>query len=533
MTTNKNLLLSLILLAALVLRLYPLNFPSFTSDEARIAFRGYTLSENAIDELGRKFPLIFNSLEDYQLPLVSYITAAGLWIFGKSDFGARITFILIGVALVSLTYKISQKFSKDEKMSLFSALLVVFSPTLIFLSRFPNEWIVLTLLFTLLFYLLTSSKVNLIVILIIVILSLATSKIAWFIITPFVVYTLIFFKNYLSKKKKIIFSFLCFLFSVLILIVFLQIPQSSRSLSENNFPIFQDVTIKNGIDRLRGQGIESDWPNVLERLLFNKAHFISVGFFHWMSHLQPSIFFSQFDSRELYGFVSLGAWPKILIVPFLTGLILIIRKNDSKFKLLLGYSLILTFPLLFIYPKYLPAVTIFLPFFSLVLALGLININKWLRNLIIVVMILEVLMNFIYLSAEIKNTNNLRPFWIKKIVNDGYDLSLKQNVAFSDDITDDIVPFLYWYTSLEIENDFSKIEYPYRFRQTKVSNIKIIGSEDNFYNCGLDKPTSIFVSNRDLNKIQKELKVVTAEKMYKNDLGNDIAYLLPSTICVR
>lgn len=526
-------ILALIIFAALLLRIIPVNFPVLNTDEARVAFRGYTLSTNGMDELGRKFPLIFNSLEDYQLPLVSYITAAGIWIFGKSDLGVRIMFILIGVALVLLTYKISQKFSKDEKMSLFSALLVAFSPSLIFLARFPNEWIVLSFLFTLLFYLLTRNKVNLAVILIIVTLALATSKIAWFIITPFVIYTLMLFQNYLSKKKKIIFSFLCFLFSMVILIVFLQIPQFSRSLSENNFPIFQDVTIKNGIDRLRGQGIESGWPNISERLLFNKAHFISVGFFHWMSHLQPSVFFSQFDSRGLYGFVSLGAWSKVLIIPFVIGLILIIKKSDRKLKLLLGYFLILTFPAFFVYQKFLPAVSILIPLFSLMIAFGLINIQKGVRNLIIILMVLEVLINLVYVSSELKNTNNLRPLWIKLIANDGYSLSLTQNVALSDDITDDITPFLFWYTPLGMKDNFSKINFPYKFRQTHISNnIKIIGSEDRFYSCGLDKPTSIFASRRDLKKIQNNI-TVTVEKVYKDDLGKDVTYLLPSTICVN
>src|SRR3989344_2682579 len=97
--------LLLIIFAAFIIRILNLPFPVFTSDEASVAFRGYTLATTAKDELGRVAPILFNSSEYYQLPAVSYITALGMLVFGKTDFGARAPFILTSVVIVLLIFK--------------------------------------------------------------------------------------------------------------------------------------------------------------------------------------------------------------------------------------------------------------------------------------------------------------------------------------------------------------------------------------------------------------------------------------------
>ena len=151
----------LLILVAIMLRSLDISYPAFTPDEARITYRGFTLATTGEDELGRRFPLIFNGAEDYQFPLVSYITSLGVLIFGKSDLGVRIPFVLIGVVLIFLTYKNALFLTGDKKFGYLASLLVAFSPPLIFLSKIPNETIVLTTLITFLFYLLTREKMNL------------------------------------------------------------------------------------------------------------------------------------------------------------------------------------------------------------------------------------------------------------------------------------------------------------------------------------------------------------------------------------
>ncbi|MCL4418089.1 MAG: glycosyltransferase family 39 protein, partial [Actinobacteria bacterium] len=141
---RKKAIICLILFAAFLIRIYNFSFPFFTSDEARIAYRGYTLATFGKDELGRFFPVLFNSLKDYDLPLTSYLTAGGEMFFGKSDLGARMPFVIIGTLLVLLVYQIAKFFSQESYFRLTSAFIAGFSPTLIFLSKIPNQSIVLT-----------------------------------------------------------------------------------------------------------------------------------------------------------------------------------------------------------------------------------------------------------------------------------------------------------------------------------------------------------------------------------------------------
>lgn len=523
-----------IILVSLLIRFIPLDFPSFTADETRIAAGGYAIATTGKDELGRSFPILFNSLTDYHLPAVSYLTSLGIVVFGKSDFGARIPFILVGVGLVLLVYKISQLFSPKKQFQIICAAITAFSPGLIFLSKVPNDSILLTLSFTLLFYLLTRSKVNLIFALGVVLLGLLTSKIAWFITAPFVLLTLIFYQKNLSKRFKLSVSVLCLVLSLIALAIFLKIPQSQRSLSENNYPIFSDIGIKNGIEKLRGQGLDRGWPNSLERLLFNKSHYLTVGFFHFLSHLQPVFYFGQFDSKGEYGFMSMGAWSKAMIVPFFLGLIFIIQKGTNKDRLLIFYPLLLTFPAFFIYPNYNQSIIVLaLPFIAIISVVGLINLNRLFKIMVISLVILEVLLNLIYLDPEIKNAQRFRPGWIKPIVTDGYILSQKNRVAFSDDLTLDIVPFLEWYTQLDPKQSFFEVPSPYKFHQTQIgNNIKIIGSDDGFRNCGKDFPTYIFASKRDLEEIQRT-EEVNIDKIYMDSLDREVAYLLAPIICVK
>lgn len=530
-------IISLLCILAFLIRLFPINFPPFTTDEARIAYRGYALSSNGVDELGRNFPFIFNSLSDYQLPLTPYITVLGVAIFGKEDLGARIMFIIAGTLIAFLTYKIAPRFASGKDFAFLSSLIVAFSPALIFFSKIPNEFIILTFLILLLFYILTREKINLIFVFGFIFLILLTSKLAWLILPPFIILTCFYFSFGLSKRNKIIISAASFILSLLIIFLFLQIPQGVRSLSENNFYISQSDTVKNGIAALRGQGLESKWPDYVERLLFNKGQYISVGMFHWLSHLNLSVLFGQFDNSGNVSFAGMGAFPKILIIPFIFGLVSQIRKSlDIRISALLIYPFILTYPLLFIYPLLSPHVVILiLPFLSFICAYGLINLNKYIKSLIICLAILELIINLANTSFNLKVSNNYRPEWVKSIVNEGYNLSKNSKVAFSDDITLDIIPFLQWHNAIGIENT-SLDQFPYRFRQTRLKNIITIGSNDIFYNCGLDEPTHIFASERDIKEIKRWLNIDTdkiVKKIYSDNLEQRIASLLEPTVCIR
>lgn len=534
MKFNQIKFLVLLILAAFLIRLLPLNFPAFTADEARIAYRGYSLATEGLDELGRSFPVIFNSSADYQLPVVSYLTSVGTRLFGKTDFGVRIPFILLGSILVLLVYKIAQFFDPRKEFWLLTAVIAAFLPSLIFLSKTPNESIVLTFLFVLLFYLLIKKTTDIKLIFLTITLLFLTSKFAWFITAPFVLFTLIFFSNYLSWKTKLMVSAFCIGLSIFAFIVFLQIPQSKRSLRENNFSIFNEATIKNGIDRLRGQGIEFGAPFYLEKALFNKIHYFNIGFLNWLSQLAPAVFFGQFDHKNINGFVNTGALEKVLVIPFITGLIFVIKRGGRKNIFLLIYPFILTFPLMFAVSTFdFKPVLLTLPFISLIVSMGFLNLSRMLKIVVIFLFIFEIAINFVNLDMQIKVAGDSRPFWIKEVILDGLSKSLNRKLAFSDDLADDLAPFVQWYMKENRRGEYAEIVFPYKFRQTKLGNIKIISSNDTFYECGPQATTYIIASKKHLAKIGGWLDRKAIKRIYLNDRGEEVAYLLEPIICIR
>lgn len=527
---NKNLfLLSLIIIGAFLIRAINITFPAFTSDEARVAFRGYTLETTGKDELGRTFPILFNSLEDYQLPVVSYLTAGGELIFGKTELGARIPFIVLGTMLVFLTFQIAKFFSPNSLFWLTSALLVAFSPPLIFLSKIPNEAIVLTFSLTLLFYLLINRE-NLLLITPVMIIAALTSKPAWFILFPFVLFTSLFYLKSSAKKDKLVLIGITSVVVFLAFTIFLTVPQAKRSLLENNFLLFSDITISNGINKLRGQDALAGWPSFVDRLLFNKAHFATTGLIQWLTNLNPAFYFGQFDNTGKINYFYLGTWAKILLIPFLLGLLSLI-KRDLKKGALIFYLLILTFPAAFVYPNYsLELIVLTLPFMALIISVGFEKLNRKIAVLIFLLMILEIAVNIFFPSPEYKNTTTLRPSWAKQLTYDLFERSKVSNVAVSDDLVSDLVSYIEWYIPVDPSQGFQEIPSPYKYRQYHLGNIKLIGSDENFTTCSKDEGLLSFVSKRDLEKLNEfNIKVGNAYQ----DINKTARAYLVDRVCLK
>lgn len=523
---------------AFLVRFYNLSFPFFNSEEARIASRGYSIATSGKDELGRLFPLVFNSLSDYQLPVTSYLTSVGIYFFGRNDFGSRIPFILVSFCIVGLIYRIAGVFSNKEEFRLLAALSAALAPGFIFFSKTPNEYIVFAFSILLIFFLITRKNINVLVLSSAIIFALITSKLTWLVIVPFVIFSLTFFQINILLKIKTKIIIVSLLLTLAAVLVFLQVPQAPRSLLENDFSILQDTNTKVILNRLRGQGLEAGWPNFLEKIIFNKLQIINLSFLNWLSHLEPAVLFGKFDESGKEGFMSMGAFPKIALLPFIIGLISIVRSDDRKLKALLFLPFILTFPLLLVYPKinYGNILTA-LPFIVLIIALGLMQLNMLLKSVLIVLMIAEIFINVYYVVPDIKSTNLTRPVWIKQIVGESYNLSLNNKIAISDNLVSDIGPYLSWLSSKPIQGTSKDILFPYKFRETQFPNITILETDDNtFYACGLEKPQFIFASKRDYEKLQKWLSVdaeKTVEKVFYDSLNNKGAYLIHLKRCLN
>lgn len=530
---NRKILFGIVILAFL-LRAWNPTFPFFTSDEARIAYRGHTLSNLGEDELGRKWPVIFNSSQDYQLPLVSYITAIGEIIPGPIDITARLPFLLIGTLLVFTSFFAAKAVTNNSGIALINAFLIATSPALIFLSKAPNENILLVFLLTLLFYFLAvhpGSKFGIAKIVMLAVLLALTSKLAWFIIPPF---SYLVLKHY-KKNERISLTILAV--SVIFLVSFMLIPQGLRSLKENNLPLFSDVTVGNGINYLRGEGLKAGVPPYLEKILFNKVHFLTVDLLNWLSYFAPNLQFTGLDPTGVNSFSGTGAWVSVLIIPFFGGLIYLVKLKEKKAFFLLWIIISLIYPGLFSAGKIdYSLIILCLPFVGIIISLGLFKIKKNVMLLFLALSLLGVWLNNFDLSTEKIKASLFRPQWIHPVVLQANLYANKAQVLVSDDIFPDAVPFFQLYGGYEFKKP--GIEFPYLVRVDQSTNIKFLLNESKFNLCKDSQKNIFLITKRDFDKISsfnkiQNLKVPQVLKTFSDNFGTEKAFLLSENICLK
>lgn len=530
-----------IIFLSLCFRIINFNFPIFNNEEVRLAYRGYTLSISGKDEFGRFLPIIFNSLTDYQLPVTSYITAIGELLLGKNDLAVRLPFLILSILSIVLTYLITKNLfeARATKIKLYSALILAVSPVFIFISKIPNSTIISTVILLSIFYILNCSKMRFILYIFLSCCFVLISKTNWFILIPFTIFT-IFVYHPRPQNEKIKISVASVVIILLVVSLFLSIPQAKRSIAENNLTILNDMTLKNGIEKLRLEGVKTGAPFVIERIIFNKSFYLIAGLSNWSSNISLASYFGQLDSTGQLNFSSLGAFNKILIIPFLIGLWMIIKSGYRKEKLFLIYPLIVTWPIsllsiiqseqsLHIINK--EIVILSIPFIAIIIAYGLTRVTKWILITIILLMFFEAILNVIFISPEILKTSVTRPVWMKNLILQVVNSS-NNKIYVSDDINENLVSFIEWYSKFDPATGYFTLDYPYKFRQTKIGNIELIGFSSQFRQCGQDDDNkTAFLSKRDINRIDQDIKKLG--KTLNFDNNKVIFYQYQKGICLQ
>jgi len=147
-------ILILIILLAGFLRLYKLDsYPAFNADEAALGYNAYSLIKTGIDEHGNKWPIHFQSFNDYKPGGYVYMILPFVKLFGLNEWSVRVPNALLGVGTVYLLYLLVYKLFKDERFSLISSLFLAISPWHIHFSRGGWEVNVATFFITLGVYL--------------------------------------------------------------------------------------------------------------------------------------------------------------------------------------------------------------------------------------------------------------------------------------------------------------------------------------------------------------------------------------------
>lgn len=466
----------------------------FNSDQSLIALRGWTISKYGVDELGRNYPLFFNSQNDYQMPVVSYLSAISTNFFGYTDWGVRIVFVLAYFGLIWITYKISKSLTEDEKISQAAALVSAISPVLIYFASVPSESIILVDLFGLLFITLKRSKFRPVSLLTIIGLILLTSKTGWFILPGFVVATIYFTENKLNNKKRFLVLLGISLILISLFFYWSKIPNGQRSLLENNFSLLNKTSLVDDLNTLRGQSIQSNIPKILTIFFFNKGYLFLIGLFSYINYINPVSLFGNLNLSWLNS----GMFLKIFIVPYLYGLYLMFK--NSKFKELLAYPLAISIFGFFNINRDLNMLIVSLPFWATIIGLGLKNFNNNLLRAVLFLAAIEVCINIIgqntYRSKE----------WIE-IFNDNVHINKGQNVLVSDNIGGIPLYVLSWYSIKPSEDsliksfnkDISNERLIYKYTQTGFGDFIIINSDKKLSDC--NRNNVLILTERDYKKI--------------------------------
>ncbi|MEA5533093.1 ArnT family glycosyltransferase [Crocosphaera sp. XPORK-15E] len=142
--------LSIIIIIAALIRIVFLDkIPNgFFPDEASNAYDAYSILHTGRDQYGDFLPLVFKSANDYREGLYIYLMIPFIKIFGLNEFAARMTSGVIGTLTVLIVYYLAKEVF-NQRVALFSALLLAVSPWHIQFSRITFRAILFPCLFCL------------------------------------------------------------------------------------------------------------------------------------------------------------------------------------------------------------------------------------------------------------------------------------------------------------------------------------------------------------------------------------------------
>lgn len=137
MVRHRHTVLVVILLAAALLRLVGLssNPVALNQDEAVGGYDAFAIGETGRDHHGNRFPLLFESFEDWVSPTLTYLTVPFVKLLGLSVFSIRFVVGLAGTITVLLMYLTLRRFGLTNQESLTGAALLAAAPWHISLSR--------------------------------------------------------------------------------------------------------------------------------------------------------------------------------------------------------------------------------------------------------------------------------------------------------------------------------------------------------------------------------------------------------------
>ena len=124
---------------ALYLAEVPGNPPGFFVDESSIAYNAYTISQHGVDEHGESWPLYFRAFGEHKNPVYIYFLALLSWVFGPSQFIARLLSALLVLAAALLLGVLAGRAARRRLIGVIVAASACLTPWLFEPSRLVFE----------------------------------------------------------------------------------------------------------------------------------------------------------------------------------------------------------------------------------------------------------------------------------------------------------------------------------------------------------------------------------------------------------
>lgn len=335
-----------VLLAAVALRVVGLDKvpPEVFGDELDVGYQAYSLLTTGRDYYGQLLPTYIHSLSEWRTPLLMYVTAPFVGIFGLNEWGVRLPSAFFGVVAVWLLYLLVSKLFHGAKPAIVASLMLAISPwhlqysraafevslllvlllggTLAFLKGLKrSNWLfVSAILFALTFY--TYSTANLFTPLLILLL------------------VLLYKKEILAVPHKgSVMAFL--LFIALSLPIAYQVFFGPAAERYGNISIFTDEQVVGMVNRKR---LEAG-GGLLETAVHNKpivwGRNIAANYTRAFS---PQFLFISGDPIFRHSIQEIGELYWIQLPFLLLGLFLMAKRKDRASKLWLGWLLLAPIP---------------------------------------------------------------------------------------------------------------------------------------------------------------------------------------------
>ena len=130
-----------ILFLATVLRVVGLSKvpPALFGDEMDVGYHAYSLLKTGHDYYGQLLPSYIHSFSEWRAPLLMYVTAPFIGIFGLNEYGVRLPEAFFGILSIYLLYLFVVKQTENKKLGLISAFLLTVSPWHLQYSRAAFE----------------------------------------------------------------------------------------------------------------------------------------------------------------------------------------------------------------------------------------------------------------------------------------------------------------------------------------------------------------------------------------------------------